>query len=301
MNVLLAAGAAVALAVVAPLTVWSERRVKAWTQLRRGPTIVQPYRDLRKLWAKQSLAPTTASPYFLLAPALAVGAVTAALLTLPLAAPDAMLGGGIGLLALGLFLTLHRFILTTQAYDTGTPFGGLGASRELFLGGLGEPVFLLVAAAVFLQRGTAAVPLEPLPAAAPATWLVVAALGFLWLAEAARIPFDNPATHLELTMVHEAMLLEANGWILAVHEWTAMLKQTLLGSLVLLLVVPFPSDPALRIPAILGAVVLLSGILALVEAAMAKVRLFRASHLLIMAALLAFLASAVTYLKRGPA
>ncbi len=291
------AAAAALLIVVAPLTVWAERRIKAWTQMRRGPGPLQPYRDLRRLWSKRALVPRSASPGFQVAPAIAFGVVCASLLTLPLAATTSAWAGAAGLLVLALLLALHRLLLAGQAFATGTPFGGLGASRELFLGGLTEPALLLVTAAIFLKTGQAAVPGEALVASDPSTWLVVAALALLWIAEAARIPFDNPATHLELTMVHEAMLLEANGRRLAVYELGAAVKQTVLASLLLLVVAPLPaSGPARVLLVALGAVVL-SGALAFAESGMAKVRLFRASHFLIATALTAFLAGIVSFLE----
>ncbi len=292
------AAAALLLIAAAPLTVWAERRVKAWNQLRRGPGPLQPYRDLRRLWAKRALAPNTAGPGYASAPAVALGTVCAAFLLLPLSGTSSALGGGAGLLVLALVLALHRFLQAGQAFTTGTPFGGLGASRELFLGGLGEPAFLLAAAAIALKTGEAAVPASPLAASDPSTWLVLVSLTLLWVAESARIPFDNPATHLELTMVHEAMVLESSGWMLALYELGAAAKQTLLAALLLLLAVPLPESGATRILLVAAGSVVLSALLAAAESGIAKVRLFRASHILIMAALVAFLAGIVTYLER---
>lgn len=284
---------------IAPGVVWVERRVKAWSQLRRGPPALQPYRDLRRLFAKQPLAPRGASPLFLLAPLVGSGALVAAGLTLPLGSPSDGWGGAASLLLLGLLLGLHRFLMAAQAYDTGTPFGGLGGSRELFLGGLGEPILLLAAATIFVQTGTARVPGAHLPTSDPATWLVAASLAILWVAEAARIPFDNPATHLELTMVHEAMILEPSGWVLAVHEWGAAFKQTLLGGLLVLVLVPLPASDPLRITVLALLILASSGLLAALEAATVKVRLFRASHLLLLGAFLAFLSAAVALTQEG--
>lgn len=295
----IAAGVLIALA--APLTVWSERKVKAWAQLRRGPSWRQPYRDLRRWFHKRPLVPDTTGPLYRAAPWLSLACVFAILFILPLFSSTSGLGGPIGLLVLALLFTLQRAIMAAQAYDTGTAFGGIGASRELFLGGLGEPVLLLVAAAVYLVSGTAQVPASPLPWDHPASWLVVGALAFAWLAEASRIPFDNPATHLELTMVHEALILESNAWALALYEFAAILKQAALAALLLLFVLPFPTEGYLRVFLLAVGIVILSGLLALVESGVAKVRLFRASHLLIMGALLAFLGGVVTYLSEGPA
>lgn len=281
----------------APLVLWAERRAKAWAQLRRGPGLLQPYRDLRKLLAKRPVAPTGSSALYVVAPWAGLGALLAAALFLPLG--DARAAGGAALIAFGLFLTLHRLVIVSQAYDTATPFGGIGSSRELFLGGLGEPLLLLVAAGIYLATGAAAAPGTPLPWGEPSTWLLAGAVSVFWVAEAARIPFDNPATHLELTMVHEAMFLEANGWALALHELGAALKQALVAALAVLLLVPLPSTGPTRWMALLGLVVLASAVLGLVESALAKVRLFRASHLAILAAFLAFLA-ATTALLGGP-
>ncbi|HLE47403.1 MAG TPA: NADH-quinone oxidoreductase subunit H [Candidatus Thermoplasmatota archaeon] len=291
--------AALALLVFAPLTVWAERKVKAWSQLRKGPSILQPYRDLRRLAVKETLIPNTSTRLFRVAPFLAAGCVVAALFLLPLYDSGGGLGGSVALLVLALLFTLQRALMAAQAYDAGTAFEGIGSSRELFLGGLGEPVFLLVAAAVYLESGSARVPAQHLVWGDPASWLIVGALAFAWLAEAARIPFDNPATHLELTMVHEALILESSGRPLALYELAGMWKQAILAGLLLLFVAPLPPTGPLRV-ALLGlGVILLSGVLALFEAGMAKVRLFRASHLLVMAALLAFLGGVVGYVEAG--
>lgn len=291
--------AGLALAAAAPLTVWAERRVKAWAQMRQGPGPWQPYRDMRRLLAKDVLYPTGASPFYRLAPILALGTAATALLTLPLYHTSDALGGGLALLVLALVLGLYRLILAMQAYDTGTAFGGLGSSRELFLGGLGEPVLLLVAAVVFIATGSAGIPPHALSLSEPVLWLIVASLTMLWIAESARIPFDNPATHLELTMVHEAMILEASGWILAAYEGAAALKQVTFAALLILFVAPLPSDGPLRLLYLILGAVTLSGVLGLVESGVAKVRLFRASHLLVMAALLAFMGGVVLFATRG--
>jgi formate hydrogenlyase subunit 4 len=291
------AAAAGVLVLAAPLTVWAERRVKAWNQMRRGPGPLQPYRDLRKAWAKRPLVPDTASPGYRWAAVVAAAVPCAALLLLPVAGPDSALGGAGALLVLVGLLAVHRFVLAAQGYATATPFGGLGASRELFIGGLGEPVLLLVVAALFLKTGTAAVPVAGLAAAEPSTWLLLGALGLLWVAESARIPFDNPATHLELTMVHEAMVLESTGWMLALHEVSAAVKQTVLAALLVVLAVPLPEQGWMRVAAVAAGVVAFSAALAGIESGIAKVRLFRASHILITAALTAFLAGVVTFLE----
>ncbi len=295
------AAAATALIVASPLLVWAERKAKAWSQARRGPSLLQPYRDLRRLLSKRPVAPDTATRFWRIAPWLSFAAIFPCLLLLPLYADDAGLGASVSLLVLALLLTLQRAVLAAQAYDTATAFGGIGSSRELFLGALGEPVLLLVSAAVYLETGAAAVGTGPLPWQQPASWLIIGALGFAWLAEAARIPFDNPATHLELTMVHEALILEANGWVLAVHEAVGALKQTVLAVLLILFAVPLPDQGVLRVALLAAGAVALSGVLAVVESTMAKVRLFRASHLLIMATLLAFLAGVVWFVASGVA
>lgn len=295
MTLLLEVAGGVALLLFAPLTVWAERRVKAWTQMRRGPSWVQPYRDLRRLLHKDPLVPQTAGRFYRAAPWMALGCVLAALLLLPVYGPSTTLGGPVSLLVLALLFTLQRAIVATQAYDTGTSFGGIGSSRELFLGGLAEPVFLLVAAAAYLETGSAGIPSAPLPLGDPASWLIVGAVAFAWLAESARIPFDNPATHLELTMVHEALILESNGAALAVYEFGAVVKQAALAGLVLTFTVPFPESGLARVGLFIVGIVALSGLLALFESGIAKVRLFRASHLLVMAALFAFLGGVVTY------
>jgi len=291
--------AVLALAVFSPFTLSAERRVKAWIQGRRGPGLLQPYRDLRRLLVKRPLAPDTATPLWVWAPLAGAAAVVAAAFVLPLADAHGGLGGSGGFLVLGLLLAFQRFMLVAHGHDTATAFGGLGASRELFLGGLAEPALLLVAGGVAIITGSLAVPAEPLSLAEPATWLLAGALIALWITESARIPFDNPATHLELTMVHEAMVLEANGWVLAVQEATAALKQTILAALLVVLLAPLPPTGATRVVIVIGVAVAASAVLAVLESLTAKARLFRAAHFLVAAAFLAFLGSTVALLG-GP-
>jgi formate hydrogenlyase subunit 4 len=280
------AAALQALAVVglAPLLQGVIARVKALLQGRRGPPLLQPYFTLAKLWRRQDVRPGTASPLFVAAPRLALGAVVAAALGVPLLWRPAPLGwGGDFILVVGL-LALERFILGLAGLDAGTPFGGLGSSRESLVGALVEPALFAFALPWMVLAASTAWPalLATSAAAAPVSivrFLVLGAGLIVSLAETGRLPVDNPDTHLELTMIHEAMVLEYSGPQLALLSLAQMGKQLLVLALVADLALPWGGG---RGPlAILGAAAAFAKWLALgvglgvAESLSTKLRFFR--------------------------
>ncbi len=289
-------------ALLAPLLVGCIRRMKALLQNRRGASVLQPYRDLYKLMGKEARVAHTASPLFRAAPYVVFTATWLAAASVPLIAvnlPTAMLADLIVLVGL---LALARFFLALAGMDTGTAFGGMGASREMLVSALAEPAMLL---AVFTLAMTAhSTNLSSVIDSQLAAGLVLRpsflfALGALMLvavAETGRIPVDNPATHLELTMIHEAMILEYSGRHLALMEWAAQIKLMLYGVLIVNVFLPWGIAQDFAPEALaagLGAVVLkllaLAALLAVAETVLAKMRLFRVPAFLNLALLLGLL------------
>jgi len=264
---------ALALLVLAPLVQGAMKRLRARLAGKPGPSVLQPYRDLAKLWRKEALVPTGASPLAIAAPGIVLGVALTFVAALPLL-PDHGNDAIADIVALGFLLALGRFALTLAALDTRSGFAGMAASREVTFGALGEPVLLLaLLGARALGTGTQLSGVTAGPFGS-ATLLAFAAFVLLTLAETARIPVDNQETHYELTMIHEGLLLEYSGWPLAALQVAAYVKQ--LGFLVL---------AALLLPnhawwAVTGWVALLAIGITLVETAFAKLRLFEVPQLL---------------------
>jgi formate hydrogenlyase subunit 4 len=289
-------------ALLAPLLVGCIRRMKALLQNRRGASVLQPYRDLYKLMGKEARVAHTASPLFRAAPYVVFTATWLAAASVPLIAvnlPTAMLADLIVLVGL---LALARFFLALAGMDTGTAFGGMGASREMLVSALAEPAMLL---AVFTLAMTAhSTNLSSVIDSQLAAGLVLRpsflfALGALMLvavAETGRIPVDNPATHLELTMIHEAMILEYSGRHLALMEWAAQIKLMLYGVLIVNVFLPWgiaqhftPGALATGLGAVVLKLLALAALLAVAETVLAKMRLFRVPAFLNLALLLGLL------------
>jgi formate hydrogenlyase subunit 4 len=283
---------------LAPLMLGVISRVKAAFAGRRGPPLLQPYFDLAKLMRKGAVYSTTATWVVRAGPALGLAALLAAALLLPLGPVPALLAFEGDLLLLTGLLALQRFSLMMGALDTGSSFEGMGASREAFFSALTEPVLVLclaVAARGGLALSLSALAASPaasgLPAAAPALLLVAVALFAVLLAENARIPVDDPSTHLELTMVHEAMVLDHGGVDLAYITYASALKLWVMGALLVALVLPLGAlPPALAAAAFVGAMLALALAVGTVESVTARVRLARVPRLLVGAGGLASLA-----------
>ncbi len=287
-----------AMIALSPLITGIMRKVKARTQKRMGASILQPYYDLFKLLKKDEVVSDQSSWLFRAAPWVMMVAIMTAALFVPAFVPFSpfSLAGDI-LVVLGLF-GLARFFMMLAGLDVASAFGGLGSSREMMISSLVEPALFLTVFVVSLTLGgtnlTALV-----GAAAQSVGIVIApsmlfgliAIFIVILAEAGRLPFDNPATHLELTMVHEAMVLEYSGKSLAMIQWSQSIKQLILFALLVNLFVPagMPSSLSSVWSAAVGAgtfvakVVLLAVLVAFVETRVAKWRLFRLPDLLTMA------------------
>lgn len=289
-------------ALLAPLLAGWIRKCKARLQNRRGAPVLQPYRDLYKLLRKEVRVAYTASVLFRAAPYVVLVATWLAASTVPLLTnvlPTSAIADIIVLVGL---LALARFFLALAGMDVGTAFGGMGASREMLVAALAEPAMLM---AVFTLAMTAhSTNLASVVQAQlaggmvlrPSLLFALAALILVAIAETGRIPVDNPTTHLELTMIHEAMILEYSGRHLALMEWAAQIKLLLYGVLIANIFFPWGIAQSLDPVSMavgLGAIVLkLAGLglaLALTETVLAKMRLFRVPAFLNLALLLGLL------------
>jgi formate hydrogenlyase subunit 4 len=296
-----------------PLIAGIGKTLKARLQTRRGPGILQPYRDLYKLLRKGMVIPDTASwifpatPYVLFATTLLAGLLIPAVSA---QAPLSMFGG---VLAVVYLLALGRFFLALGGLDAGTPFGGLGSSREMTVSAIAEPALMLAVFTVALGAGSTNLSAMAQAAVgqswhflAPSQMLAFAALFIVLIAETGRIPVDNPATHLELTMIHEAMILEYSGPYLALIEWSAAMKQMVLMTLLINVFFPYglnadasPLGMTVSIALFACKLVVLAFAVVLVETANAKLRLFRVPELLAVAFVLSALALISTFLFGG--
>jgi len=298
----LAAVQALLYAALAPFVVGWVRKVKAWLQNRRGAPVLQPYRDLYKLLGKEARVAHTASSLFRAAPYVVFVATWLAAATVPLLAVNLPTTTVADIIVLVGLLALARFFLALAGMDVGTAFGGMGASREMLVSALAEPAMLM---AVFTLAMTAhttnlASMIDAQLAAGlvlrPSLLFALGALILVAIAETGRIPVDNPATHLELTMIHEATILEYSGRHLALMEWAAHIKLVLYGALIANVFVPWgiaqsltPAAIGVGLAAIVLKLVVLGAALAVGETVLAKMRLFRVPAFLNLALLLALL------------
>jgi len=295
---------------ISPLLSGCIKTLKARLQTRRGPGVLQPYQDLYKLLRKGMVIPNTASWLFSATPYVVFLTASVAGLMIPMVSAQAPLGLFGGVLAVVYLLGLGRFVLALGALDTGSSFGGLGSSREMTISALAEPAMMLAIFTVAIGANSTSLS-EVAKAAvaqqwrflAPSQMLAFAALFLVLIAETGRIPVDNPATHLELTMIHEAMILEYSGPYLALIEWGASIKQLLLMTLLINSFFPFGLGTgwsASGVLAGLGYLLLklmaLAGAIVLVETTNAKLRLFRVPELLAIAFTLGALALISTFL-----
>lgn len=307
------AGQIVVVGAGAPLLTGWMRQVRAHLEGRAGAGVLQPWRDARKLLRKEPITPVGTGPAFRAAPALLVATTVVAAALVPLLSTDTPVSGHADLIVVVALIALGTLALALAGLDTGTAFGGMGASREMTVAALVEPTILLSVFALSIPSGTTNIPAivtgavhDPARLASPAGLLATAALAVAVLAETGRIPVDNPSTHLELTMIHEAMVLEYAGPDLALVELGAQMRLTLLLGLLSSLFVPWGiatdgSWAALVLALVLFAakVTLLGAVLAAAEVFWAKVRLFRVPELLAGSFLLALLAVTASYFLTG--
>jgi formate hydrogenlyase subunit 4 len=300
----------VLLLMLAPLVSGLIKTLKARLQMRRGPGLLQPYSDIYKLLRKGMVIPNTASWLFSATPYVVFLATLLAGLMAPMVAADTPIGLFGGVLAVVYLLGLGRFFVALSGLDAGSPFGGLGSSREMTVSALAEPTLMLAVFTVAIGAGSTSLAEIARVAInqqwrflAPSQVLAFAALFLVLIAETGRIPVDNPATHLELTMIHEAMILEYSGPYLALIEWAASIKQLVLMTLMINVFWPFGLSAAWS-PAGVSAglgwlalkLLILSCTVVLVETANAKMRLFRVPELMAVAFTLGALALISTFL-----
>jgi len=305
------AQALVALA-LAPGLVGLIRWMKARLQNRRGAPIWQPYVELRKLFDKEVVVSSNASWIFRATPFVVFATALGVTFLLPLLAVPLPLDRMGDLLLVVYLLLLGTFFLALAGLDPGSAFGGMGASREMTVGALAEPTMALAIFALALRAGSTNLGAivertmaDPIAAISPGHLLAFGALFIVMLAETGRLPIDNPATHLELTMIHEAILLEYSGRYLALIEWAAALKLLIFFTLLGNLFVPWgvatvltPAALAVAAGTLLVKLAVLAGAVAVLETRVAKLRLFRVPELLSVSFVLGLLAVTTAFLLR---
>jgi formate hydrogenlyase subunit 4 len=289
------------------------RTVKARLTRRRGPPVVQPYRDLWRLMRKEAVLAENASWLFRAAPYLIFAGAWVAAALVPTFATGLMFSWSADLIAIIALLGSARFFLALAGMDVGTSFGGIGSSREVMIASLAEPAMLMIVFCLALLAGStqlstvSAYMLSSNVGLRVTLALALFALIMVALAENARIPVDNPATHLELTMVHEAMVLEYSGRHLAVIELAASLKLLLYLSLIACVFVPWGLAPvgagpvahAIGILAYVGKLATAAVLLAFFETTVAKMRVFRAPAFLAAAFMMGVLGVLLLFVSRG--
>ena len=300
----------VLLLLLAPLLTGCIRNWKAKLQNRRGARIWQPYSDLIKFFRKDMVISEHASWVFSFAPYVVFITALVAGLLVPMVTVQAPLSLFGDVLALVGLLALGRFFLALGGLDPGSAFGGMGSSREMTIAAIAEPALMLAIFTVAITAGSTDISHIVQVAQSP-TWKVLnpthvmafAALFIVLLAETGRIPVDNPATHLELTMIHEAMLLEYSGRYLALMEWGSSIKQLVLMTLLVNIFFPIgmatdATPAALGIGVLVygGKLILIAAAVVIVETTNAKLRLFRVPDLLGAAFVLGTLALLSTFL-----
>jgi len=294
---------------LAPLFAGWVGQCRARLQNRRGPGLLQPYRMLHKLFHKDSVLAAHASPLFRIAPYVVFGCMTLACGIVPTLSTDLPLSPAADAIALVGLFALARVFVSLAAMDIGTAFGTLGARREMLVGFLAEPALLMVffTAALISDSTSLTTIVRTLSAQEllirPSLALAAVALVMAALAENARVPVDNPATHLELTMIHEALVLEYSGRHLALIEWASALKLFAYACIGIALFAPWgiaqahsPLALLLALPVLAAKLAVAGFALALLETLSAKMRIFRVPEFLGMAFLLAVMAMLIAIL-----
>lgn len=297
----------------APLLSGMIKKIKAFFQLRKGPGIFQSYYDIAKLLRKDSVVSQNVSWIFHVAPVISFVAVLTAGLLIPIYITELPFGFAGDLIAVIYLFALARFFIALASLDAGSSFGGMGGSREMFVASLVEPALMLSIFAVALNVGSTnlgyisqTVSSLGIDAVSPYQILAFVALFIIAIAETARIPVDNPATHLELTMIHEAMILEYSGKQLAIVELGSMVKQLLVFSLLANIFFPWgiastasPGGIIVALVVYVIKIVILGAVMAMVETSTAKWRLFRLPELLSISLMLSFLSIVSFIIVKG--
>ncbi|HEX7076566.1 MAG TPA: NADH-quinone oxidoreductase subunit H [Hyphomicrobiaceae bacterium] len=298
---------------LAPLLTGFVRKVKARLLRRRGPPLLQPYRDLLRLLRKEVVLAENASWLFRVAPYMIFAATWVAAALVPTFATGLVFNWTADLIAIIALLASARFFLALAGMDVGTSFGGIGSSREVMIASLAEPAMLLIVFTLALVAGSTQLSTVAaymtLPEVGLRVSLALALFGLIMvaIAENARIPVDNPATHLELTMVHEAMVLEYSGRHLAMIEFAAFLKLLLYVSLIACLFVPWgmaspgagPTAYAVGVVTYVAKLAAGGFLLAVFETAIAKMRVFRVPEFLGAALMLGLLGTLLLFVSRS--
>ncbi len=298
---------------LAPLLTGFVRKVKARLQRRRGPPVLQVYRDLIRLMRKEAVLAENASWLFRVAPYVIFATTWVAAALVPTFATGLIFSWAADLIVLTALLGSARFFLTLAGMDVGTSFGGIGSSREAMIATLAEPAMIMIVFSLALLAGStqlsvlAEFMLSSAAGLRVSLGLALIALIIVAIAENGRIPVDNPATHLELTMVHEAMILEYSGRHLAVLELAASLKLLLYVSLIACVFAPWglvSSQSHLFAQAggafaYLGKLAVGGALLATFETTIAKMRVFRVPDFLGAALMLSLLGALLLFVSRS--
>lgn len=298
--------------VLAPLLVGYTRKIRARLLRHRGPPLLQPYRDLLRLIHKEAVVADTASWLFRVAPYLIFSAIWVAATVVPTFAVELAFGRSADLIVIVALLGTARFFLALAGLDVGTSFGGIGSSREMMIAALAEPAMLMLVFTLSLLAGStqlsSVVVFMTGPDVGVRISLALSLFGLILvgIAESGRIPVDNPATHLELTMVHEAMVLEYSGRHLAMIDLAASLKLLVYLSLIAAIFAPWGmaaegSGIGAHVAGVAVYVAKLAAgglALAVFEASVAKMRVFRVSQFLGMALMLGLLGTLMLFVSR---
>ncbi len=313
-SIALTAAQAFVLLAVAPGIVGLIRKVKARLQCRRGASVFQPYADLAKLFKKQPVVSTTTSWIFTATPYIVFSATVTAGLLVPVFVSQIPLNFAGNIIALVYLFALGTFFLILAGLDAGSAFGGMGSSREAIVASLTEPAMIMAIFAIALTTGSTnlstivhktalmeGVVTDPSP-----HLMALVALFIVTIAETGRVPVDNPATHLELTMIHEAMVLEYSGRYLALIEWASGIKLVVFFTLLANVFAPWgiattftPAALSIGLVVYVLKIAGLAVVIGTIECMFAKMRLFRVTDLLGAAFILALLGLLFFYILRG--
>lgn len=304
----------VMLLALSPFIIGLIRKVKARLQCRQGAGVLQPYADLAKLFRKQPVISSTTSWIFPATPYIVFASTLAAGLLVPIFVSQNPFNFAGNVIALVYLLAVGTFFLILAGLDAGSAFGGMGSSREAIVATLAEPAMMLSIFAIALTAGSTNLStivhktalMEGIITAPPPHLMALVAFFVVVLAETGRVPVDNPATHLELTMIHEAMLLEYSGRYLALLEWAAGIKLVVFLSVIANVFAPWgiatsvtPASVAIGMIVYVVKVSALALLIGMIESMFAKLRLFRVPELLGAAFILSLLALVFFYTLRG--
>jgi len=287
-------------------------KFKAHIQRRQGASIFRPYADVLKLFRKEDLAPPTASPIFRIAPVVVFATAVIAAAFIPVLSASSLLAARTDFFIFVYVLALGRFFISLGALDGGSSFGGMGASREALVSVLAEaPLLLALTSLAMLSKSLSLAEITRWTAGqnffdlSPVHLLAFAALGIVAVAETGRLPVDNPTTQLELTMLHEAMVLEYSGPSLALIEWAQAIKLHVISALMIAMFLPWglstiltAGSLALALLLYCGKLLLLAGAIAVIESSLAKLRMYAVPDFLRVASALAILAVIFTVFIR---